>query len=403
MARSRRRPSRRTVLLVLLASAVVVLFSVLVPIHATLYGTALPIALLLGAALTSAPLVAIGYPRTSIVLIVVPAIVLPLVVSPDREPFWPWPWSVPALITFAIYIAVITFLHGWRRGLLPLVLGIVGSLAAPGLLPQAAATASVVADITVTASLTGAVYLVAVLFDARLRVGDELTREREVSAHEQSRRIVVEERTRIARELHDVVAHSLSLIQVQASTARYRVADIGDSASAEFDDIASNARQSLSEMRRLLGVLRTEDHLAELAPQQGINDIPALVFSIRRAGVSVDLEIIATAPGIPASVEIATYRIVQEALSNAVRHAPDTSIAVNVRTDADAVVLSVRNSPGMATAPASPGTGHGIRGMTERASLLAGSLDAGPDPDGGWTVAAVLPWAAQSSAAEGAP
>ena len=137
----------------------------------------------------------------------------------------------------------------------------------------------------------------------------ELTREREHSALEESRRALVEERTRIARELHDLIAHSMSVIQVQASTARYRLPEIGDAASVEFDSIAATARTSLTEMRRMLGVLRTEDQTAELAPQQGIDDIPALVDTIRRAGVTVGLEITGSVTDAPQAVQIAAFRL----------------------------------------------------------------------------------------------
>src|SRR5690606_5052101 len=133
---------------------------------------------------------------------------------------------------------------------------------------------------------------------------------------------------RIARELHDVVAHSMSLIQVQASTARYRVADLQPEAASEFDDIAASARGALTEMRRILGVLRTEDQAAELAPQRGIDDVPALVETTRRAGAAVSLSQ-AVSDDVSAATQLATYRITQEALSNAVRHAAGSPISVS--------------------------------------------------------------------------
>jgi signal transduction histidine kinase len=235
-------------------------------------------------------------------------------------------------------------------------------------------------------------YLIAALAAGRLRLGAELTREREHSALEESRRALVEERTRIARELHDVVAHSMSVIQVQASTARYRLPEIDDVAASEFDDIAATARTSLSEMRRMLGVLRTEDQTAELAPQHGIDDIPRLVDSIRRAGVDVGLVIEGgqAVTGADAAVQIAAYRIVQEALSNAVRHSPGARVAVRVHADPATIRIRVHNEAATNT-PSDQGGGYGLRGMRERAELLGGSLRAGPDDDGAWTVDAVLP------------
>ncbi len=206
--------------------------------------------------------------------------------------------------------------------------------------------------------------------------------------------MLVEERTRIARELHDVVAHGMSLIQVQASTARYRVPGLSDEARHEFDEIAQTAREGLTEMRRLLGVLRTEDQQTDLAPQQGLRDIPDLVRALRRAGAEIDADLDPSPEGVPGAVDIAAFRIVQEALSNAVRHAPHARILLSMKADAAAVRVVVRNDPPDAAEIASgvpPQRGHGLLGMRERAALVGGSVSAAPDDDGGWTVRAILP------------
>lgn len=399
MDRPRRRLERRTVVVIVLAAVMVTLFVLVSSLQVGLYGTTTAVALLFGAALTAAPLVALSHPRISIVIFNIAVFVLALETNPNRDPFWPWPWSVPALITFAIFIAVLAYVHGWRLGLIALCIGIGVSLTTV-LFPNAAHPNAAAADLIVTASIVGVAYLVAVLLAGRVRVGQELTREREVSADEQSRRLMVEERTRIARELHDVVAHSMSVIQVQASTARYRLPDLPADAVAEFEDLASTARASLTEMRRLLGVLRTEDQGAELAPQQSIEDIPALVDSIRRAGVDVGLELVAAnLSEAPAGVQIAAFRIVQEALSNAVRHAPGSRISVRVHTDDVSAHLRVHNTPATGEVVAQS-SGHGLRGMQERVALVDGSLEAGPDTDGGWTVVAVLPWAERPEQSE---
>jgi signal transduction histidine kinase len=303
---------------------------------------------------------------------------------------------VPALLTFVLFVGVVTFLHGARLGAFALLLGAIASLLAPVIRPDMVAlpesSASATADLIVTTAVASAMFLIAALVAGRVRVAAELTREKEHSALEEARRALVEERTRIARELHDVVAHSMSVIQVQASTARYRIPELSDAATAEFDDIAATARSSLTEMRRMLGVLRTEDQSAELAPQQGIDDIPALVDSIRRAGVEVGLVLEGgeSATSAAPAVQIAAFRIVQEALSNAVRHAPGARIAVRLHAEARSVRIRVHN----AAPPRSPeghGGGYGLRGMRERAEILGGSLSAGPSADGGWDVVAVLP------------
>jgi signal transduction histidine kinase len=392
MDRTARGTSRRTVGLFVLAGVGVVLLSVLVPIQSLLYGTVLPASFLLGAAICGAPLLSVVLPRVAIVLFSAAAFVLPLVASAAHDPVWPWPWSVPALVAFAVFIGVVTFLHGWLHGLIPLLVNIAGSLVAALLVPAAADATVMTADLIVASSVAAAAYLVALLLSGRVRVGEELTREREISAAEQSRRVLVEERTRIARELHDVVAHSMSVIQVQASTAKYRVPGLAEDAAAEFDDIAATARGSLVEMRRLLGVLRTEDQVAELAPQQGLDDLPALADGLRRVGADITLSMDRGDEGVrpvPPTVQIAAFRIVQEAMSNAVRHAPGAPIVVDVLVDATAVRLRIHNGP--AQSPGEHGAGHGLRGMLERAALLDGTLDAGPDGAGGWLVTAVLP------------
>ena len=293
------------------------------------------------------------------------------------------------MIAFALFVLVITLVHGWRAGAVPLALGNLGPLLAAPLLGRSDSSA---ADLIVAASATAAVYLVAVLLASRLRVGEELDRAREVSAAEHERRLLVEERTRIARELHDVVAHSTALIQVQASTARYRIPDLAPEAAAEFEEIAAGARSSLTEMRRLLGVLRTEDHTPELAPLQGVAEIPELVESFRRAGASVELWTDEPPGELPAGVDLTAYRVAQEALSNAVRHAPGAAIDLHVTLGPEAVTLRVHNGvPPTPPPPASPGPGTGLRGMQERVSRLDGTLEHGPAPEGGWTVLAYLP------------
>ena len=209
---------------------------------------------------------------------------------------------------------------------------------------------------------------------------------------ERARRAVLEERARIARELHDVVAHHMSLIAVRAESAPYRLGDLPESARAEFGSLSEVAREALAEMRRLLGVLR-HDQPAGLAPQPQLSDLPALIDATRRAGVSVELSVPTALDQVPSGVAVCAYRIVQESLSNASQHAPGAAVTVSVDHDADAVLLRVANGPGGPVGPSAnePGPGHGLTGMRERVALLGGSLSAGPAPDGGFVVSAVLP------------
>ncbi|WP_243225791.1 sensor histidine kinase [Microbacterium sp. CIAB417] len=386
---------RARVMIVLLSLIAITLYAVMVPLHAAEYGSPVAFTMLLAAPAVAAPLVSLRHPNLAILLFTGAALLMALMVPRDVSPQLPWPWSVPMLLAFAVAVIAVTFQHGWRTGLVMYAAATAAGFSAALMLPGFASGNSLI----VTTCVVGGVYLVTVLIMGRLRVGVELTRERALTAQEQARRELVEERTRIARELHDVVAHGMSLIQVQASTARYRVPDLAPDAAAEFDDIAASARSALTEMRRILGVLRTEDHAAELAPQRGIDDIPALIETTRRAGADVALST-AVAGEISPATQIAAYRIVQEALSNAVRHAPGAAITVSVSTHDDVVALAIRNVPAAAAGPVTPG-GHGLRGMTERAALLGGSVEAGRDPDGGWTVSATLPRHPSDPAQEG--
>ena len=227
---------------------------------------------------------------------------------------------------------------------------------------------------------------------SRWRTQRALAAQTERTELERARRAVLEERTRIARELHDVVAHHMSLIAVRAETAPYRLSDLPESARAEFGSLSDVAREALTEMRRLLGVLR-HDQPAGLAPQPQLSDLPALVDAARQAGVSVELSVPPALGQVPSGVALCAYRIVQESLSNASQHAPGAAVTVSVDHDAGAVLLRVANGPG---GPADPsgnehGPGHGLTGMRERVALLGGSLSAGPAPDGGFVVSAVLP------------
>jgi signal transduction histidine kinase len=369
--------------------AALALFCVLVPLHVALYSTPVVPAILLGAALAGSALLALTRPRSASVLAVLAVWVLPLVSLQEGVASWPWPWSVPAMIAFALFVLVVTLVHGWRAGVVPFAIGTLGPLLATPMLGRSGTSAP---DLIGAASATATVYVLAVLLASRLRVGQELDRAREVSAAEHERRLLVEERTRIARELHDVVAHSTALIQVQASTARYRIPDLAPEAAAEFEEIAAGARSSLAEMRRLLGVLRTEDHTPELAPLQGVADIPELVESFRRAGASVELWQDEPPAELPAGVDLTAYRVAQEALSNAVRHAPGARIGLHVAHGPEAVTLRVHNEVSPSPPPpSSPGHGTGLRGMRERVNRLDGTLEHGPAPEGGWTVLAYLP------------
>jgi signal transduction histidine kinase len=227
----------------------------------------------------------------------------------------------------------------------------------------------------------------------RRRARQQLAVEAAHVEREQAHRAVLEERARIARELHDVVAHHMSIIAVQAETARYRIDGVPDAVSAEFGAISDAARNALSDMRRLLGVLRNEETTAR-APQPQIEQIPELIDTARNAGVPLDYSLDGAVDGIPPAVGVCAYRIVQEALSNSTRHAPGASVSVQIHRDRDAVHITVMNGPGRSVAllREDQGPGHGLAGMRERAVLLGGAFSAGPALAGGFSVSAVLPF-----------
>ncbi len=245
--------------------------------------------------------------------------------------------------------------------------------------------------------------VICVLVRLVVRSSGALRREESVSAAARSVNAVLTERARIARDLHDVVAHRMSVVVVQAQTARYRVPDVGEAAAAEFEAIAGVAREALSEVRVMLGVLRVEDDGAAQAPNPGLADIARLVEDTRGAGIAVAYEPDTSSFGeVSDSSALVAYRIVQESLTNATRHAPGSSVAVAVSIEPEVLSVTVTNS-----APktldhgvgrdllAAAGGGHGIRGMHERASAVGGSLSAAPVEGGGFVVVAVLPTRAQ--------
>jgi signal transduction histidine kinase len=204
-------------------------------------------------------------------------------------------------------------------------------------------------------------------------------------------RALLEERQRIARELHDVVAHHMSVIAIQAEAAPYKTADPPPELVESFGDIRQSALTGLTELRRLLGVLRTG--APDTAPQPGLGDLEALLDSARSGDVEVTADISGEPVPLPDGVDLSAYRILQEALSNAMRHAPGSRVDVRVAYRGDRLELEVRNDAGAhdATPASAAGAGHGIIGMRERAAMLGGTLFAGPTAEGGFRVSAVLP------------
>ncbi|MFF3733257.1 sensor histidine kinase [Streptomyces sp. NPDC002476] len=222
-----------------------------------------------------------------------------------------------------------------------------------------------------------------------------LEREREA----QSKVAVAAERARIARELHDVVAHNVSVMVVQADGAAYVMDVAPDQAKQALETISSTGRQALAEMRRLLGVLRTGDaeESGEYVPQPDVGQIEDLVEQVRQTGLTVDFKIEGTPRPLPSGVELTAYRIVQEALTNTRKHGgPDAGASVRLVYFDDGLGLLVEDdgrgaSHEMYEDGGADGAGHGMIGMRERVGMVGGTLDAGPRPGGGFRISALLP------------
>jgi len=196
--------------------------------------------------------------------------------------------------------------------------------------------------------------------------------------HEEAELAVADERARIARELHDIVGHSVSVMTVQAAGVRRLLRSDQE-----------REREALAEMRRMVGVLRSPDEAASLAPQPGLRDLEALVESARQAGLPVDLHVDGDPVELPPGVDLAAYRVVQEGLTNALKHAHATRAEVRLRYDDGQVEVSVTND-GRRDGGASRG-GHGLAGMRERIAVYGGRLEAGPQPAGCFRLRATLP------------
>ncbi|WP_433231908.1 sensor histidine kinase [Actinomadura formosensis] len=289
------------------------------------------------------------------------------------------PWDSHAAAAFALYPVALT---RRRRRWLPTPL--IG--AASALLIFAGAT---VGPAGRHAEILGRFVLGLAVLGASWTLGRAVRERRAQTAHSARRladQAVSDERLRIARELHDVVAHSMSLIAVKAGVAVHVAPARPGEALDALRVIESTSRSSLAEMRHLLGVLRTD---ADLGPAPGLAGLPVLAERAAMAGVRVDLDV--DASGLPEGVELSTYRIVQEAITNVVKHAAPASCRVRVRAGGRRLSIDVTDDgPGARVLPG--GDGHGLIGMRERVMMYGGDFTAGPRPGGGFAVSAAFPY-----------
>ena len=346
-----------------------------------------------------------GHHSTGVLVLLAFAVCAPLALR-TRFPLSAWAFSAAALIWTSLVIP-----PGSLGGpdfpvagvlVYGLCLYAVTVRGRPRIVVGAAAVTVVGAAFIDLGSIPSAVFLaaVAILLGVVVRVRRSGERQLEEQALRHSgERALLEERQRIARELHDVVAHHMSVIAIQAEAAPYKTADPPPELVESFGEIRASALAGLSELRRVLGVLRTSGQ--DTAPQPGLVDLDALLDSARSGGVSVTVTRGGNPVPLPEGVDLSAYRIVQEALSNAMRHAPGSHVRLDLAYRPDALALEIRNDavsrravPSRSwwpAAPGPPGGGQGLVGMRERATMLGGSLEAGPTADGGFQVTAVLP------------
>ncbi len=332
---------------------------------------------------------------------------LPLLIAPYR-PLAAWRIILGGLLLADLALGADQFMPWPVTSLLGLlvVLAVVGAASPPALsVGTGVATAVVLAAVPILLNgvepwfaliLTGLVALSLLFGDAmgaRRWAEMSLAEQAELRRQDLAKQAVLEERSRIARELHDVVAHHMSVIALQAEAAPYKIPGLPDAALGTFQLLRDEAKAALAETRRVVGLLRADDEAAERVPQPGMDRLPDLVAS--HEGLRVRLEVVGVPRPLPEGLDLSAYRIVQEALSNASRYAPGSEVSVEVRYDEDALRLAVRDSGPHGT-PEAGGGGHGLVGMRERVAMLGGTLSAGPaDPaerDGGWSVLAALPY-----------
>ncbi|MFC3997211.1 histidine kinase [Nocardiopsis sediminis] len=302
-----------------------------------------------------------------------------------------WPWPVAALLALPVVLYAVAAAHpGWTTVGVGVVTAGMDTVAASVI------AGTPVAQSAWLAAVVAGVLLLGYNVGGRRAAQRRLARESALRREDRARQAVLEERSRIARELHDVVSHHMSMIAIQAEAAPYKYPEMGPGATDSLHAIRDAARDALAEMRRVVGLLRDEGERPERAPQPGLADLDDLLAGARQAGMAVTVAERADPAGLPGAVDLSAYRIVQESLSNAGRHAPGAAVSVSLLRTGDLLTVRVVNGPrpGDARPGATPGLGsggHGLVGMRERVAMLGGRLRAAPLPDGGFEVTADLP------------
>ena len=306
-------------------------------------------------------------------------------VSHRHDPIWPWP--VGGCLAMVVVLFQVAASYQRRTvigvGLLTALLMLLPAVPLGGTPPW------------LVLILCGVVALVLVLGDAilgRRTAEARLAEQEELRRQDLGRQAVLEERSRIARELHDVVAHHMSMIAIQAEAAPLKIPDLPPAAQETLAAIRGAAREALAETRRVVGLLRNGDELPERVPQPGLDRLDELVEGGRQSGLAVEPVVIGMPRPLAAGVDLSAYRIVQEALSNAARYAPGARVSVAVHYGGDRLRVSVTDDGCDPPLEAQASGGHGLVGMRERVAMLGGTLSAGPHYGGGFAVVADLPY-----------
>jgi signal transduction histidine kinase len=310
-----------------------------------------------------------------------------VLVLSEKHLFWPWPvttWLAMIVVLFLVGV-------GYER---QVALG-AGLVTALGVVLPAVVIAGM--RFWFALILWGIIAIVLVFADAlsgRYAAEASLAEQAALRQRDLARQAVLEERARIARDLHDVVAHHMSVIALQSEAAPYKIQDLPPAGRQTFAVIRDAAREALAETRRVVGLLRQDDEGApDRLPRPGLDRLDELVEGARHTGLDVESRVIGVPRPLSAGTDLSAYRIVQEALSNAARYAPGSSVRVRIRYGEEQLFVSVIDDGAAGPVVPEPGGGHGLIGMRERVTMLGGTLSAGPGENAGFVVAAELPYA----------
>ncbi|MQY36082.1 hypothetical protein SRB17_40790 [Streptomyces sp. RB17] len=322
-----------------------------------------------------------------------------------RLPGPDWPWSTPVLLAHMAVLLLLALRCRFRATVAALVTTSLATAVVEGGIGALRYSPTGITAVGLFAISTA----IGAALRSRGEARTELVQQTTITAEERARRTLLEERSRIARELHDVVAHHMSVISIQAQVAPHLVENPSEELKENLAGIRSNALEALTELRRVLGVLRSEgpddpEAVEEIhrlsapgtgrapdAPQPDLARLDALIENTRAAGLDVVKAVEGEPRGYPPGVELSAYRIVQEALSNVLRHAPGARVTVDVLHHPHGICVDITNSRPSRPVPPSPGSGHGLLGMRERAAMLGGHVVARQEQGGGFRVTAFLP------------